>query len=210
MVRSILAMLLVFPAVAAAQERGYVQGLGGVARGVETDSVYGGLGGWRVNDRLEIFGEVARLRNVLGPDLRDRLADVEAVIRESNAAQFGTTFPVEFEPLVPAWYGLGGVRVRGPMAGRLATYLEGGLGSARLDPQVHLTVNGESLDGEAAALTGLGEGRQQLEFIAGAGGGVALRVWRRIRIEGGYRYMRLFGDAKTNLNRVHLGAGWTF
>jgi opacity protein-like surface antigen len=203
-------MLLVFPAVAAAQERGYVQGLAGVARGVETDSVYGGIGAWRIGDRLEIFGEVARLRNALGPDLRDRLAAIETAIRDAIAAQFGTTFPVAFEPRVPVWYGLGGVRVRGPAVGRLSTYLEGGLGAARLDPQVHLTINGEPLDAEAAAITGLGDERQQLEFIAGGGGGVAFQVWRRIRIEGGYRYTRLFGDARTNLNRVHVGAGWTF
>jgi hypothetical protein len=71
-------------------------------------------------------------------------------------------------------------------------------------------VNGENLDSEAAALTGLGNGRQQLEFLAGGGAGVALRAWKRIRIEGGYRYMRMFGDAKTDINRVHVGAGWTF
>jgi opacity protein-like surface antigen len=210
MVRLVLAMLLAFPAAAAAQERGYVQGLTGAARGVETDSVYGGIGAWRIGDRLEVFGEVARLRNALGPELRDQLAAIETALRAAIEAQFGTAFPVVFEPRVPAWYGLGGVRLRGPAAGRLSTYLEGGLGAARLDPQVHLTVNDEPLDTEIAAVTGLDDDRQQLEFIAGGGAGLAFQVWRRIRIEGGYRYMRLFGDAKTSLNRVHLGAGLTF
>jgi hypothetical protein len=46
--------------------------------------------------------------------------------------------------------------------------------------------------------------------VAGGGGGVAVHIWRRIRVEGGYRYMRFFGDAKTNINRVHVGAGWSF
>jgi opacity protein-like surface antigen len=207
----VLAVLMA-PAAVAAQDapKGYVQGLAGAARTVETDTVYAGLGAWRLSGRIHIFGEVGRLRNALGPDLRDRLDAIEAQIRASNKAQFGTEFPVVFEPLVPTWYGFGGVRANGLSAGRLSSYVEAGAGTARLDPQVHLTVNGENLDSEVAAPTGLGDGRAQLAFLAGGGAGMALQVWKRIRIEGGYRYMRIFGDAKTNINRVHVGAGWTF
>lgn len=189
--------------------RGYVEAIVGTARAIETDSAYAGLGAWRLNSRVQIVGEAGRMRNAIGRDLTDRLAAIKAAIVATNTLRFGTAFPVVFEARVPAWYGLGGVRVEGPPAGALSTYLEGLAGPARLDPQVHLTVNGENLDGEVDALTGLGEGRQQLEFLAGVGGGAAWNI-RRIRIEAGYRYMRLFGDAKTNINRVHLGAGWTF
>jgi opacity protein-like surface antigen len=206
----VLAVLMT-PAVAAAQApKGYLEGVVGAARTVETDTIYAGLGAWRVGGGIEVFGEVGRMRNALGPALRDRLDAIEAQLRASNKAQFGTEFPIVFEPLVPTWYGFGGVRARGPSAGGLSTYIEGGAGTARLDPQVHLTVNGENLDSEAAVLTGLGSDRQQLEFLAGGGAGMAFQVWKRIRLEGGYRYMRIFGEAKTNVNRVHVGAGWTF
>jgi opacity protein-like surface antigen len=205
-------MVAVMPSAAAAQDapKGYIQGFAGAAHTEEIDTLYAGLGAWRINDRVDVFGEVGRMRNTIGDDLSRRLETIEAQIRASNTAQFGTTFPVVFEARVPAWYGFGGVRVHGPSAGRLSTYLEGGAGTARLDPQVHLTVNGENLDAEAAALTGVPAGEQQLEFLAGGGGGVAVHVWRRIRIEGGYRYMRMFGDAKANINSVRFGAGWTF
>ena len=43
-----------------------------------------------------------------------------------------------------------------------------------------------------------------------AGAGIGFQVWKRIRVEGGYRYMRLFGDAKTIIHRAHVAAGWTF
>jgi opacity protein-like surface antigen len=205
-------VVLMAPGSAAAQgaPKGYLQALAGAARAVETDTVYAGLGAWRLADRVDVFGEVGRMRNALGPVLRDRLGVIEAQLRASNRAQFGTEFPIVFEPLVPTWYGFGGVRAHGPSSGRFSTFVEGGAGTARLDPQVHLTVNGENLDSEASVLTGLGDGRQQLEFLAGGGAGMALQAWKRIRIEAGYRYMRLFGDAKTNINRVHIGAGWTF
>ena len=164
---------------------------------------------WRLNDHVHLFGEVGRMRNVIGEELSDHLAAAEATIRANNQRVFGSEFAVEFDARVPAWYGLGGVRFAGPSARRLSTYLEGGLGSVRLDPQVHLTIDGDRLDDEAAAITGLGENRQQLEFLTGAGAGVAFDV-KRIRIESGYRYMRIFGDAKANVNRVHVSGGWTF
>jgi opacity protein-like surface antigen len=205
-------MVLALPAVARAQDapKGYLQGMVGAAHTEETDTAYAGLGAWRINSRLHIFGEVGRMRNVIGPDLAREAAEVETQLIASNAAQFNTTFPVDFEARVPTWYGLGGVRAQGPSRGKLTTYVEGGVGTARLDPQVHLTINGENLDNEAAALTGLDDDPQKLEFIAGGGAGVAFQVWKRIRIEGGYRYMRLFGDDKTNINRIHVGAGWSF
>ncbi|HMC78230.1 MAG TPA: outer membrane beta-barrel protein [Vicinamibacterales bacterium] len=216
MVRAVLKvvvmMVLALPAVARAQDapKGYLQGIVGAAHTEETDSAYAGLGAWRVSGRLHIFGEVGRMRNVIGPELSRELAEVEAQIIASNMTQFNTTFPVVFDARVPTWYGLGGVRADGPSRGKLTTYVEGGVGTARLDPQVHLTINGENLDNEAAALTGLDDDPQKLEFIAGGGAGVAFQVWKRIRVEGGYRYMRLFGSDKTNINRVHVGAGWTF
>jgi hypothetical protein len=210
--RLLAVVLVAVPANAAAQgaPKGYVVGTLGAARTLEPDSAYAGLGAWRLTGRLHIIGEVGRLRNAIGHDLAERLAAAEEVIRANNELAFHDEFPVVLEARVPAWYGFGGVRVSGSSAGRLSTYVEGGGGAARLDPQVHLTVNGESLDAEAAAITGLGEGRQQLAFIAGGGGGMAVQVWRRIRVEGGYRFMRLFGEAKANISRVHVGAGWSF
>ncbi len=208
----VLGVLMHQPGAAAAQEtsKGYLEGVVGSAHTVDSDSAYAGLGAWRLNQHVHLFGEIGRMRNVIGDELNDRLAATGAGIRASNQTVFGTEFPVAFEARVPAWYGLGGVRVSGPAASKLSTYVEGGLGSARLDPQVHLTIGDDNLDDEAAAITGLGPNRQQLEFLAGAGAGMAFQVWQHIRVEGGYRYMRLFGDAKTNINRVHVAGGWTF
>jgi len=208
----VLGVLLV-PGRGAAQDlpRGYIVGLAGMARAVETDQTYAGLGAWRLNHRFELFGEIGWMRNVIGQELTDQLTVTEARIRADNARQFGTEFPVEFDARVPAWYGFGGVRLNPVLrAGPLSAFLEGGVGAARLRPEVHLTVNGDSLDAEAAALTGIDGDTQQVGTLAGGGAGLALQAWKRIRIEGGYRYMRLFGDAKTNINRLHIGAGWSF
>ena len=212
-VLKVLPVLMVLAAGSAGAQdapRGYLEGTVGVARAIETDSSYAGLGAWRVNDRVHVFGEVGRMRNVIGQELDDHLTAIGADIRSRTEAQFGTTFPVEFEARVPMWYGLGGVRVSGPSTARLSTFVDAGLGSARLDPQGHLTINGERLDNDVAAIAGFGEDSQQLEFLTGLGGGVAVQAWKRVRVEGAYRYMRLYGDAKTNINRLALSAGWSF
>ena len=205
-------MVLVLPGVAAAQDapRGYVVGSVGVASAVEHDSAYAGLGAWRINRRVHIFGEVGRLRNAIGDDLSDAASLIEDQIVANNQLTFNNAFPAVFEVRVPTWYGLGGVRIAGPSGNRFSTYLEGGAGTGRLDPRAHLTINGENLDSAAEAITGLGDNTQELAFLTGLGGGVGVDVWKRIRIEGGYRYMRFFGDAKVDINRVHIGAGWNF
>jgi opacity protein-like surface antigen len=211
-VRVLTVLMVLLPAIAAAQDgpRGYIVGSVGVASAVETDSAYAGLGAWRINPRVHIFGEVGRLRNAIGDDLSDQAALVEDEIVANNQQTFNSEFPVVFEARVPTWYGLGGVRIAGPSGNRFSTYFEGGAGTGRLDPRVHLTINGENLDSEAEAITGLGRGTQELAFLTGLGAGVGVDLWKRIRIEGGYRYMRFFGDAKVDINRVHVGAGWTF
>jgi opacity protein-like surface antigen len=212
LVLGVLGVLMV-PAESAAQDepRGYIVGIGGMAYAVESDRNFAGLGAWRLNHRFELFGEIGWMRNVIGQDLTDALKITETKIRADNARQFGTEFPVDFEARVPAWYGFGGVRLSPwASAGKLSAFVEGGIGAARLRPEVHLTVNGDPLDSEAAALTGIDADTQQVGMMAGGGAGVAFQGWKRIRIEGGYRYMRLFGDARTNINRVHVGAGWTF
>ena len=205
----VLALLMAWPA-AAQEPKGYVAGTVGVAKTVETDSAYAGLGAWRVRGRWHVFGEVGRLRNAIGDSLTEQARAVEAEIRATHLIVFHDEFDVEFDVRVPTWYGFGGVRATGPSRGRLSTYVEGGGGSARLDPQASLTINGERLDSEANALLGLGENSQELAFLAGGGAGAAVQVWKRIRVEGGYRYMRLFGDAETNIHQFRIGGGWRF
>lgn len=201
---------LAAPRPTAAQARGYVQGFGGVTFATETDGVYGGGVAIAVGRGIDVFGEAGWMRNAISSAASDRVNEVEGGIRTSVAFQFGPSVPVEFRARVPAYYGLGGVRVRGPRAGRLATYIEGGFGVARLDPQLRLTVNGDSLDREAGTLTGITTRETRDELIASAGAGVSVSPFTRIRLEAGYRYIRIMGDDGVNVSRLHAGIGYVF
>lgn len=207
---SLCACLSLSAATAAAQspERGYVQGLGGVATTAVTDSLFAGAAAVRATGRLDVFGELGHLRNGIWKDLNDELDLAEEAIRQSIETQFGVDVSVSFDARVPVWYGLGGARIRGPRLRGLDTYAEVGIGFARLRPEVELEVAGERLDAEAGRLLSLEDERSELMSATGAG--VAFRIAGPIRIEAGYRFSRIYGERPINVNRVHAGVGYSF
>ncbi|HUF23825.1 MAG TPA: outer membrane beta-barrel protein [Vicinamibacterales bacterium] len=203
-----LVALAASPATAQQDTRGYVQAIGGVATTAATDAILGGGAAIRATRRVEVFGELGRLRNGIWTSLDDELAAAGAAITQQIAAQFGTDTPASFDARVPVWYGLAGARVRGPRLGWLETYAEAGIGFARLRPEVRLEVAGERLDAEAGRLLTLDDERSEL--LSALGGGVAFRLAGPIRVEAGYRYARIHGDQPVNVNRLHAGLGYAF
>lgn len=193
---------------AQARDRGYVQGIGGVAATSATDGVFAGAVAVRATNRLHVFGELGHLRNGIWTSLDDELTATGEAITGQIAALFGDGTTAKFEAKVPTWYGLGGARFLGPRLGAVETYLEGGIGFARLRPEVHLDIGDERLDAEAERLLSLESERSELMSAAGAG--IAFRVAGPIRVEAGYRFSRIHGDQSFNVNHVHAGLGFAF
>jgi opacity protein-like surface antigen len=204
----LIVLTCVVPAAAQSAPGGYIQGLAGAANVAGTDVVFGGAAAVRARDRLDVFVELGHLRNGIWEALDEELASAESGIRQQIEALFGTITPVSFEARVPIWYGLGGARVRGPRVGAFGTYVEAGVGMARLRPRVRLEINGERLDTEARRLLALEDARA--EMLTAVGAGISLIIARRIRVEGGYRYSRVHGEFPVDINRVHAGAGYAF
>ena len=207
---TILAVVLLTTADAAAQgpDRGYVQGMGGVASGSATDQFFGGAAALRALGPADAFVEIGRLRNGIWSALDDELSAAGETIRSEIERVFGSAADVRFEARVPVTYGVAGARFRGPALGALRPYLEGGIGLARLRPEVGLTVDGEALDDEAARLLTLDQ--ERTELMSAAGAGVALTVLGRVRVEAGYRFSRVHGEFAFNSSRVHVGLGYAF
>jgi opacity protein-like surface antigen len=206
----ILAVLLLSAASAAAQarERGYVQGIGGIASTSATDRFFGGAAALRAVGPVDAFVEIGRLRNGIWSALDDELTAAGESIRQQIETQFGTSVNVAFDARVPLTYGLAGARLRGPAFGAIGTYVEGGIGLARLRPEVDLEIDGESIADEAGRLLQLDE--ERTELLTAAGAGLSLTLLRRIRVEAGYRFSRVHGDFAFNYNRGHIGVGYVF
>lgn len=207
-----LVLLLAAAATAQAQDRGpargYVQGIGGVASTAGTDRFVGGSGALRAIGPLEAFVEMGRLRNGIWAALDSELGAAETAIRQQIEAQFGASPTVDFDARVPLTYGLAGGRLRGPRLGALGMYLEAGVGLARLRPEVHLEIDGETLNDEVGRLLQLEE--ERTEVMTAVGAGISVNVLRWIRLEAGYRFSRIHGDFAFNSNRAHLGVGYAF
>ena len=207
-VAMVLVVVCTIPAAGQPASDGYVQGLAGGAAAAETDMVFGAGAAVRARGRIDAFAELGRLENGIWDSLRDELTAAESAIRRQIETQFGTSTPVSFEARVPVWYGLGGARLRGPRLGALGTFIEAGVGMARLRPRVRLEIAGERLDAEARRLLALEDARA--EMLTAVGGGVSLTLARHIRVEAGYRYSRVHGDSPVDISRVHVGAGYAF
>src|SRR5687768_6655709 len=145
---TVLALTLLAAPAAAQTPRGYVQGIGGIASTSVSDSFFGGAAAVRAAGPVDAFAEVGRLRNGIWSALDDELVEAGDRIRTQIETLFGTATAIEFDARVPVTYGLAGARLRGPSIGPLGTYVEAGVGLARLRPEVELTVNGESGAGE--------------------------------------------------------------
>lgn len=205
---SVVVLLTASSSFAQTRDRGYVQGIGGVASTSVTDGVFAGAAAVRATNRLHVFGELGHLRNGIWSALDDELAAKGEAITNQITALFGEGTTASFDAKVPTWYGLGGARFLGPRFGAIETYLEGGIGFARLRPEVQLEVGGQPLDAEADRLLSLDSERSELMSAAGAG--IAFRVAGPIRVEAGYRFSRIHGDLPFNVNRVHAGLGFAF
>lgn len=201
-------LFVAMPLSAQTPERGYLQALGGVATTSATDQFFGGSAALRAAGRVDAFVEMGRLRNGIWSALDDELAAAGTAIRSQVATVFGEGSTVAFDARVPVVYGMTGVRLRGPRLGPLASYVEAGAGLARLRPEVHLDIDGESLDSDAARLLTLDA--ERTELLSAAGAGISVRVLRRLRLEAGYRYSRIHGDFAFNVNRVHGAVGFVF
>jgi opacity protein-like surface antigen len=210
LVTQTFAALLCFamPLSAQTRDRGYVQALGGVATTSATDQFFAGSAALRAGRKFDGFVEIGRLRNGIWRALDDELAASGIAIRSEVATLFGEGATVAFDARVPVVYGMAGARLRGPRLGPFASYVEAGAGLARLRPEVHLDIDGESLDGDAARLLTLDA--ERTELLSAAGAGISLGLLRSLRLEAGYRYSRIHGDFAFNVNRIHAAVGFAF
>src|SRR5262245_47219219 len=100
----------------------YAAAMGGFTFGTETDATFGGEVGGKVNNSIEIYGHFSRLQNTLPKYVNDQLSAV------STELTLETGVPFSFTAKAPAWLGMGGVRVSGPVNAKVRPYVLGGMG----------------------------------------------------------------------------------
>jgi hypothetical protein len=174
-------LAVLFPSAALAQVQ--LQGIGGMTDAASRAPFYAGALGIKVSF-LELDLEGGRFTNVLPSGVLDALEQLE---RQHN-------LPVQAIASVPATYGLAQLRLIAPH-GALKPFVGGGLGIARLEPQIDISVTGINL-GDVFGLTAL---QPQNETMAAGTAGLRLDLGA-INVEGGYRYIVIFSQFTPSAN----------
>ena len=201
--------------------KGYVTGLAGFATSVGNTTGDVLLeGGVRIAPHVMVFGNVGRYGNLRG-DLQPTLDGATADL----AANQGLT--VVGDGTMPAWYGVGGLRVEVPIRARVLPYVFGGFGVARLKPNPQLTFSSGTMpDGSTVdvgtdvttALVSTGAFTAPPDSTASMftlGGGVQFPLAPHWVVDTGYRYSRIAADSTLgasplNANGMTFGFGYRF
>ena len=165
-----LALYLVTPVSASAQDAGAIAGFGGLSVGASTSPApdLGGTLSFRLAPGVELLAEAGRVGNVVPP-----LAD--AVFSATSSGIRAS-----------ALYAEGGVRFKFAPGSTVTPYAEASAGIARLD--ISSSRLGPLADGAvSAALAFVGTTGP----VAGGGGGVMINAGRMV-FDVGYRYKQFF------------------
>ncbi len=139
--------LLLVPAIAQAQDRGFAGGLGAVTFGTVRGSDLAARAGARLSDHVFVFGESGRMASVLPTADQQALNDAASAVAETMGG-----VPAVIGHLSSV-YGIGAVRVTTSARKKIAPYAEAGVGFAHLHNGVTATV--DATDITAQVLTPL-------------------------------------------------------
>jgi opacity protein-like surface antigen len=208
--------LLTAAPLLAQTERGYVTGLGGFAASPDTTSGdVMGEAGVRIAPHLLLFGDLGQFHNLQPSDAQPAVDDTTALSAAQGLNVLGTA-------RVPAWYGVGGLRVEIPTHSRVSPYVLGGIGSARLTPKARFTFASGTLpdgstpavgDDVTTALVSAGDFAApppSRAFMFTVGGGVDIPVARHWAVDAGYRSSRVSADTPLTAQGATFGFGYRF
>lgn len=211
MSRIVVLFFLAFCASASAvraqtADSGYAQVNVGASAGKQAGALIAVEGGEAVTGNIEAFGELGWISSLQPATLAPSARTIAAFLQSSTgqAAAFSADTPAFFG-------GIGGryfVRTRYGFR----PYALASVGFIRIDQQVHFSLAGTDVTSRLADLgVTLGEDLDGAPTKGTLGVGVgALRPFRSLQLDFGYRYTRIFTRVGTNAHRVYAGVRYRF
>jgi opacity protein-like surface antigen len=189
----------------------FVRGYGGATFGgsdtggpTEHAFVIGGGIGWHLSPHIALIGDAGYISTIASQQANDALNIVAALIMLVSGVE------ADVKLKSPTFYAMGGGRFTFG-GGRFAPFVEGQAGFARSTFSLKITGSDPTIVADANTIFKSTIGKDSATApAASAGGGVGIGLSRNTAVEAGYRYLRLFGDAKTNIHQVFGGLRFTF
>lgn len=192
---------LVFASSVEAQNKGYVQGVGGLTFQSEVSGLVGGEFGVNVTPSVQIYGQVGRMINILPKSIQDDLDDAAQELTLLTGDVW------EFDGKVPATYFGGGVKFLISTQAPVWPYVLGGVGFANMKGSIKEVDLGEILDDLVDAGYIDEDDVKGTEFAYEFGGGIVIPLGTRMQADAGYRFMRV---SDINVSRFVGGFGVRF
>jgi opacity protein-like surface antigen len=191
-------------APAAAQTKGYVEGVAQSAFGNVTSQSYGGEIGVNIKPNLQVFVEAGRVGNAAPSTLG---ASAQLI-----AGYLGTGFTVTAKE--PITFGVGGVRYLIPSSSKLQPYVMVGGGAASVKKNVVFSNGGTDVTGtlsQYGVVLGSDLSGSETKGMLSLGAGATWPVGQMFVVDFQYRFGRVFAsDGGINVNRVGIGIGIRF
>lgn len=196
------------PAAAPDTERGYVEGVIQSAFGNVTSQSYGAEFGVTISPNLQVFVEAGMVRDVATSDIGAAAQTIAGFLSQTQAN-------VAFRVKEPVTFGVAGLKLIVPTAGRLRPYVMGGGGLASVTQDVAFTIGGNDVTSSLAAQYGVQLGSDLsgsfTKPMIVAGAGAMWPAWQRLVIDFQYRFGRIFAeDGGINVSRAGIGVGLRF
>ena len=154
--------------------------------------MYGATFGLKTGPKLQITGELGGMTNILPPSVADDVDVAAAIVADSKGGKHSSSASAR------AMYGLVGVRRAMPEVSGARTFIEFGVGAAKVRSTVSAQIRGsEALQGDISSLvsTPFTASTPTTEAMVSIGGGIILGVTRTTAVEVGYRVRaRLHGQ----------------
>ena len=219
MMAATFTLLSAAPLLAQAEPRGYVTASGGFTS--TTDTTSGDLlfeGGVRIATHLMVFGDIGQFHNLQPSDVQPAVDSTTGLLSTSQGLNVTGT------PRAPAVYSVGGLRYDIPMQWRVAPYVLGGLGFARLSPTAQFTFNsgtgtlpdgtipvpGADVTSQLVTAGDFTPPAASNAFMFTLGGGVEIPVVSHWAVDVGYRYSRISAETPLNAQGATFGFGYRF
>jgi len=188
--------IILHPTPAHAGPDFFAAGIGGTTVQTVTSSAIGGGGGVAFGKYIDVIGEFGRFTNLLPK------ADLATIAANGNALSIPTGTAAVVGG-IPAFYGLGEVRLKALPSKRVTPFVGVGAGVARLKNELSVTANGSDIS--ASSLTPpLTMITSERDALVAFDAGISVKAGAQSMLAVGYRFNNIRSPEE------HVNSGYVF
>jgi opacity protein-like surface antigen len=183
--------------------RGYIEGIGGLTFGTESDGMFAAEVGIDLSPSVEVYGSIGRMQNIAPSYINEQLDVVDDLLTAITGQVW------DFNVKAPSLFGVGGLKMRFPTEGSVRPYVLGGAGFGSIDVNITEIDLGDVTETLLADGYLLRDDIEATKFMFEVGGGIEIPIGA-MHFDVGYRFGKFVGMEDANVSRAYGGLGYRF